>query len=80
MEKHHFAEPIFWIFCCCSKEHMIFLESITYHSHDKGRLCHALIGEEFMMGPTALLLLAFVSFFSGGCYCQYLSHSWPESC
>lgn len=32
---------------------MIFLESITYHSHDKGRLCHALIGEEFMMGPTA---------------------------
>lgn len=29
---------------------MIFLESITHHSHDKGRLCHALIGAEFMMG------------------------------
>lgn len=52
VKKHHFAEPIFWIFCCCSEEHKIFLESITHHSHDKGRLCHALIGAEFMMGHT----------------------------
>ena len=52
MEKHHFAEPIFWNFCCCSEEHMIFLESITHHRHDKGLLCCALIGAEFMMGHT----------------------------
>lgn len=25
---------------------MIFLESITHHSHDKEQLCHALIGAE----------------------------------
>lgn len=95
MEKHHFAEPMFWIFCCCSEEHVLFLESITHHRHDKGLLCCGLIGAEFRMGHTlvcgrsgeeeraqrshqwqtgaTLLLLAFGSFFSGGCYCQYLS-------